>query len=81
MKTYVFKVIVEPDEDRWFAYSPALKDKGGASWGYTKEEALRNIKEVIQMTVEGMTEHGEQIPEGPEEEVKVFTEPEVAVTV
>jgi len=81
MKTYVFRVVVEPDEDRWFAYCPVLKDKGGATWGYTKEEALKNIREVVQMTVESMVEHGERIPEEPEKEVKVFSEPKVAVTV
>lgn len=81
LKTYLFKIIVEPDEDKWVAYCPILKDKGGATWGDTKREALKNIREVIQMTVESMIEHGEQIPEKPEEEVKVFSEPSVAVTV
>jgi len=69
-KTYLFKVIIEPDEDRWVAYCPILQDKGGATWGYTKEEALKNIREVIQMTVESIIEHGEEIPEKPEEDVK-----------
>jgi len=63
IKVYVFNVVVEPDEDRWHAYCPALEDKGGASWGYGKEEALENIREVIKMTIESMIEHGEQIPE------------------
>ena len=81
IKTYLFKVVVEPDEDRWVAYCPVLKDKGGATWGYTKREALKNIGEVIQMTVESMIEHGERIPEKPMEEVKIFSEPSVAVTV
>jgi len=81
LRTYVFKIIVEPDEDRWVAYCPILKDKGGATWGYTRMEALKNIGEVIRMTVESMIEHGEQIPEKPEEEVRVFYEPSVAVTV
>ena len=80
IKTYLFKVIVEPDEDRWVAYCPALEDKGGATWGYTKEEALKNIREVIQMTIESMIEHGEKI-QGKLEEVMVFPEPLVAVTV
>ena len=31
MKTYVFRVVVEPDEDRWIAYCPILEDKGGAT--------------------------------------------------
>ena len=81
MKTYVFEVVVEPDEDRWFAYCPALEEKGGATWGYTQQEALKNIREVIQMTTQSMIEDGEPIPERPETEVKVSSEPLVAVTV
>ena len=57
MKTYVFRVVVEPDEDRWFAYCPVLEEKGGATWGYTREEALRNIREVVEMTIESLIEH------------------------
>ena len=81
MKTYIFRVVVEPDEERWFAYCPILEEKGGATWGYTREEALRNVKEVIEMTIEGLIERGEPIPEEPEGEVRVFPEPLVAVTV
>jgi len=51
MKTYVFKIVLEPDEERWFAYCPALEKKGGATWGYTRDEALKNIREVIEMTI------------------------------
>jgi predicted RNase H-like HicB family nuclease len=39
MKSYLFRVVVEPDEDRWHAYCPALDKYGAATWGYTKEEA------------------------------------------
>ncbi|MCI0439566.1 MAG: type II toxin-antitoxin system HicB family antitoxin [Chloroflexi bacterium] len=81
MKTYVFRIVVEPDEDRWIAYCPVLKDRGGASWGYTQDEALKNIREVVQMTIDSMLEHGESIPEDPETEVQIFEEPQVAVTV
>lgn len=81
MKTYIFRVVVEPDEERWFAYCPILEEKGGATWGYTREEALRNIKEVIEVTIAGLIERGEPIPEEPEGEVRVFPEPLVAVTV
>ncbi len=82
MKTYVFKVVVEEDpfEDgrmAYHAYCPALK--GAKTWGYTKEETLKNIQEVIEMTVESMIEHGESISEAPE--VQIFSEPRVAVTV
>ncbi len=55
MKTYVFRVVVEPDDDGWVAYSPALKERGGATWGHTSEEAMENIRQVLQMTVESLT--------------------------
>jgi len=74
MRTYVFKVMVEPDEDRWHAYCPVLEDKGGATWGYTREEALKNISEVVEMIIEELIEDGESIPEAPEEEVQVFAD-------
>jgi hypothetical protein len=28
MKTYLFRLVVEPDEDRWVAYCPVLEEKG-----------------------------------------------------
>ena len=59
VKTYTFKVVVEPDEDRWHAYCPALEQYGAATWGDTEEEALRHINEVVQMIVEGLIEDGE----------------------
>jgi hypothetical protein len=31
--TYTFKVVVEPDEDRWRAYCPALEAQGASTWG------------------------------------------------
>ena len=82
MKTYLFTVLVEEDpfEDgrmAYHAYCPALK--GASTWGYTREEALKNIREVIEMTIESMKEHREAIPEEPG--VEIFTEPRVAVTV
>jgi len=60
MKTYTFKVVAEPDEDRWHAYCPALKRQGAATWGNTREEALKHIHEVVQLVVESMIGHGEQ---------------------
>ena len=81
VKTYTFKVVVEPDEDRWHAFCPALERYGAATWGDTEEEALRHINEVVQMVVEELIEDGEPIPEGPEEDVIVFPDTRVAVTV
>lgn len=80
MKTYAFRVVVEPDEDRWHAYCPALVEKGAATWGHTQEEALKNIQEVVQMVVEELVKDGEALPQEPLQEVQVFAEPRVAVT-
>ena len=63
MKTYTFQVIIEPDEDRWQAYCPELVQYGGATWGYTREEAEQNIREVLVMVLETMVEDNDPIPE------------------
>ena len=82
MKTYAFnKVVVEPDEDRWVAYCPTLKKYGAATWGYTKAEALQHIHEVVEMVVEELIEDGILIPETPQEDVAVFSDSRVAVTI
>ena len=65
MKTYTFNLVVEPDEDRWHAYCPALVRQGAATWGNTEQEALKNIREVVQMVVESLTEHRQPVPKGP----------------
>ena len=77
MKSYVFRVILEPDEQAWRAYVPDLEEKGGATWGKTREEALGNIREVAQMVIESMLEDGEPLPPG----VTEMSETVVAVTV
>ena len=77
MKTYIFKVVVEPDEDKWSAYCPALLPQSAATWGNTQEEALQHIHEVVQMIVVELQEDGEPIPE----DVLVSHEPLVSITV
>ena len=59
MKSYVFKVVVEPDEGAWSAHCPALAKLGAATWGRTREEALKHIDEVVRMIVEELIEDGE----------------------
>lgn len=91
MKTYNFKVVIEPDEDfdgnpsGYHVYCPALKDVGAATWGETQEEALKNISELLHMIVEEFIEDGTPLPEGPEDSVEVsevsLKEPRIAVTV
>lgn len=62
MKSYVFRVVLEQDEDVWRAFIPELEAKGAATWAKTKEEALRNIHEVAQMVIETLLEDGESLP-------------------
>jgi len=87
MKTYNFKVVIEPDEDfdghpsGWHAYCPAIEKQGASTWGATEAEALKNIDSVVHMVVESMLEHGEPVPEEPADQVQVTVEPRVAVTV
>jgi predicted RNase H-like HicB family nuclease len=75
--TYTFRVVVEPDEDRWRAYCPALEAQGAATWGNTREEVLRHIREVLEMIVAELTEEGTPLPAN----VAVSEELLVAVTV
>ena len=82
MKTYVFRVVVEPDEDRWVSYCPALEQFGAATWGYTEEEALKHIREVVEMVMAELVEDNLPIPEGPAGDVTIYpTEHRVAVPV
>ena len=87
MKTYNFKVVIEPDEDfdghpsGWHAFCPAIEKQGASTWGATEAEALKNINSVVHMVVESMLEYGEPIPEEPADQVQVTVDPRVAVTV
>jgi predicted RNase H-like HicB family nuclease len=67
MRTYTFKVVVEPDEDAhgnpaWHAYCPALESIGAATSGQTRQEALRKINEVVHMIVQEFIEEGKPLP-------------------
>ena len=75
MKTYIFAVEVEQEEDgRWSADVPTLP--GCAAWGYTKEQALEAIREGAQAYLEIMVENNDPLPtEG--EGVTIISESEV----
>lgn len=81
IKTYSFKVILEPDDDKWHAYCPVLEKYSASTWGDTRDEALKNINEVVNMVIDELIEDGLPIPEEPTDEVVVFREPRVAVTI
>ena len=66
MKTYIFAVEVEQEEDgRWSADVPTLP--GCAAWGYTKEAALEAIQEGAQAYLEVMMENNDPLPQDAEE--------------
>ncbi len=58
MTTELCRIEVEPDDDAWHAYCPALVRYGGATWGATRDEALENIRQVIEMVVADLSETG-----------------------
>lgn len=80
MKTYAFKVVVEPDGGRWHASCPALEEHGAVTWGDTREEALRHIQEVVEMILQELSEGGTPIPEWPIEDVKSLQDARIAAT-
>ena len=78
MKSYLFRVeLVEEDDGRWSAGVPALP--GCATWGYTREEALRNIRDGVEAYLRAMQKSGEEIPK--DATIQIINEPVVAVTV
>jgi predicted RNase H-like HicB family nuclease len=58
---HTYRVVVEPDEDAWHAWCPALQGYGAATWGRTQAEALRHIQEVVAMVVAELLEDGETL--------------------
>ena len=64
MTTYHFTVVIEPDEDMFHAYVPALP--GCHTFGATLDETRTNITEAIELHVASMQQDGEAIPTEPE---------------
>jgi predicted RNase H-like HicB family nuclease len=60
MTLHQFTVIIEPDEDTYHAYVPALP--GCHTFGATVEETRSNIAEAIALHIESMQQDGESIP-------------------
>jgi len=61
MTNYRFSVVIERDENGYYAYCPELQ--GCYTQGDTYEEALANIKDAIRLHVEDRVESGEEIPQ------------------
>ena len=62
MKSYVFRVVLEPDEEGWHVYFPPWASIGASTWGCTRDEALYYIKEVLEMIIEEFEEEGTPLP-------------------
>ena len=62
MKSYTYRIIIEPDEKNTFhGYVPALP--GCHTWGKTIEIARRNIRDAIDVYIRSLAAEGEVIPE------------------
>ena len=57
---YSFTVVIEPDEDGFHAFVPALP--GCHTFGDTVDEARANIAEAIELHVASLLEDGEPVP-------------------
>lgn len=87
MKSYSFKVILEPDKwpDEpdsvavWRAYIPVLP--AAHAWGDTPQEALTNLQNAVDLIIEDLLERGEPIPTEPPSQVYISEDPLLTVTV
>jgi len=59
MKTYRFAIVVEKDEEGYFAYCPELQ--GCYTQGDTSEEVTANMKDAIRLHVEDRLASNEPI--------------------
>jgi predicted RNase H-like HicB family nuclease len=74
MKNYRFSVVIERDEEGYFAFCPELQ--GCYTQGETYEEVLENVRDAIRLHVEDRLGMGEEIPQ---DESVSLTSLEVAV--
>lgn len=74
MPSHKFSVVVEKDEDGYYAYCPELQ--GCYAQGDTYEEVIKNIEDAIKLHIEDMKEAGEPIKSP---EMTCLTQIEVAV--
>ena len=78
MKSYVFQAeLIEEQDGRWSAGVPALP--GCATWGETREEALRNLHDAVEAYLRDVGRAGAEVPRGVARDVT--DEPLVAVTI
>jgi len=59
MKTYRFSIVIEKDEEGYFAFCPELQ--GCYTQGDTYEEVLENIKDTVRLHVNDRLDSGEEV--------------------
>jgi len=74
MKTYRFSIVIEKDEDGYYAFCPELQ--GCYTQGDTYEEVMENIKDAIRLHLEDRIENGEKIQQ---REAVILTSLEMAI--
>ncbi len=57
---YRILVVVEKGKNNYSAYAPEVL--GCVSTGKTREETLRNMREALQLHLEGIVEDGDELP-------------------
>ncbi len=78
MKTFVLRVDLKEEEDgRWSASIPTLP--GCSSWGYSRQDALINIKDAAEIYIEDMVDAGERLPTS-SDKIETINEPAIAVS-
>ena len=60
MAVYKVSVVIEKDENGYFAYCPELQ--GCYTQGDTYEEVVKNIKDAVRLHILDILEQGESIP-------------------
>lgn len=60
MKEYYFSIVIEKDEEGYFAFCPELQ--GCYSQGDTYEEALENIKDAVKLHIKDRVADKEELP-------------------
>lgn len=61
MSRFTLPVVIEKDDDGYFAYCPPLQ--GCYSQGETYEEVIANIEDAIRLHIEDRLARGESVPE------------------
>lgn len=80
MKTYTFRILIEPEEEGGYhGFVPFLP--GVHTSGDTLEEVTENLKEAVTCHVQGLVKDGESVPQEEKsiEIIYTFSEDEISL--